>query len=143
MTDAREAIMVGRATDGRIVRRPLSPHLQAYKWTPSMAGSILHRVSGVALSAGALMLACWLVAAATSDVAYDGVSSFLRSPFGVLLLLGWVAALWYHFCAGLRHLFWDAGLGFDKAVTNRNTTLIYLATAVLTLLTWIVLFAQL
>ena len=143
MTDVRQAQMVGRASDGRLVNRPLSPHLQSYKWSPSMASSILHRITGIALSVGTLMLVCWLLAAASSDAAYAGVSGFLRSPIGVLLLLGWIAALWYHFCAGIRHLLWDVGLGFDKPAVNRNTFVILGATAALTLVTWIALFMQL
>ena len=143
MTDVRNALMVGRATDGRLVNRPLSPHLQTYKWPISMAGSILHRVTGVALSVGTLLLVWWLVAAASSDASYAAVSGFIRSWFGVLLLLGWTASLWYHFCAGIRHLAWDAGHGFEKPDVNRNTLIVLGATAVLTLLTWIALFIKL
>lgn len=143
MTDVRDALMVGRTSDGKLVRRPLSPHLQAYKWPISMASSILHRVTGVALSVGTLLLVWWLAAAAASDGAYSSVSGFIRSPFGVLLLLGWTASLWYHFCAGIRHLLWDAGYGFAKPAVDRNTLVIFGATAVLTVLTWIALFTQL
>jgi len=143
MTDIRDAIMVGRSSDGRLVRRPLSPHLQIYRWPLSMATSILHRVTGVALSVGTLLLVWWLVAAAGSDAAYATVSSFIRSPFGVLLLLGWVASLWYHFCSGIRHLVWDVGYGFAKPAVDRGTLVVLGAAAVLTLLTWIALFSRL
>jgi succinate dehydrogenase / fumarate reductase cytochrome b subunit len=143
MTDARDALMVGRTTDGRLVQRPLSPHLQIYKWPLSMLSSILHRGTGIALSVGTLLLAWWLVAAASSDHAYAGVSGFIRSPIGVLMLLGWIAALWYHFLAGVRHLAWDAGYGFAKPDVDRNTILILGGTVVLTLLTWILLFVRL
>jgi succinate dehydrogenase / fumarate reductase cytochrome b subunit len=143
MTDVRDALMVARASDGRLVRRPLSPHLQTYKWPVSMAGSIFHRVTGVALSAGTLLLVWFLAAAATSDGAYAAVSGFIRSWFGVLLLLGWTTALWYHFCSGIRHLLWDAGYGFGKAESIRNTWAVFGLTAILTLLTWIALATQL
>jgi succinate dehydrogenase / fumarate reductase cytochrome b subunit len=143
MTDIRDALMVGRTTDGKLVQRPLSPHLQTYRWPISMAASILHRATGVALSVGTLLLVWWLAAAAASDPAYDTVSGFIRSWFGILLLLGWTAALWYHFCAGLRHLAWDAGYGFAKPDVNRNTLVVLGATAVLTLITWIALFIAL
>lgn len=142
MADAREAMMVGRTSDGRLVRRPLSPHLQTYKWPISMASSILHRATGVALSVGTLLIVWWLVAAATSDDAYNSVSGFIRSPLGVLMLLGWVASLWYHFFAGIRHLIWDAGYGFSKPEVDRNTLVIFGATAVFTAITWIAVFTR-
>ena len=137
MTDIREASMIGRATDGRLVQRPLSPHLQIYKPQISSALSIFHRISGVALSVGALLLVCWLVAAADGEAAYNGLSWFLRSWLGVLLLFGWTAALWYHFCAGIRHLAWDAGYGFDLPTMHLTGKIVLAATAVLTVLTWI------
>ncbi len=143
MTDVREALMVGRASDGRLVRRPLSPHLQIYRWPLSMATSILHRVSGVALAVGTLLLVWWLAAAAASDDAYATVSWFLRSWLGVICLLGWIAALWYHFLNGIRHLVWDAGFGFAKPQIDSSTYFVLGATAALTLLTWIALFTQL
>jgi succinate dehydrogenase / fumarate reductase cytochrome b subunit len=143
MTESRDALLFGRTSDGRLIRRPLSPHLQVYRWPISMAGSILHRATGVALSVGTLLLAWWLVAAAGSDHAYASVSGFMRSPIGVLLLIGWIASLWYHFCAGIRHLVWDVGYGFAKPDVDRNTLIILGATAVLTLLTVIALFVHL
>jgi succinate dehydrogenase / fumarate reductase cytochrome b subunit len=137
MTDVRQAMMVGRSSDGRLVQRPLSPHLQIYKPQISSALSIFHRISGIALSAGALLLVCFLVSAAEGDAAYDGLSSFLRSWLGVLLLFGWTVALWYHFCSGLRHLAWDAGYGFDLPTMHRTGYAVLAGTAVLTVLTWI------
>ena len=143
MTDIRDALMVGRTSDGKLTNRPLSPHLQVYKWPISMASSILHRATGVALSVGTLLLVWWLAAAASSDASYATASGFIRSWFGVLLLLGWTASLWYHFCAGIRHLAWDAGYGFAKADVDRNTLVVLGATAVLTLVTWTALFIAL
>ncbi len=143
MVDARDALMVGRTSDGRLVQRPMSPHLQVYKWPISMASSILHRATGIALSVGTLLLVWWLVAAATSDDAYATVSGFMRSFIGVIVLLGWTASLWYHFFAGIRHLAWDAGYGFGKPEVDRNTYIVFGATLVCTLLTWIVLFTRL
>ena len=138
MSDIRNAMMVGRSTDGRLVQRPLSPHLQIYKPQISSMLSILHRISGLVLSVGALLLVWWLVAAASGDAAYGGISGFLRSWFGVLLLFGWTVALWYHFCSGLRHLAWDAGYGFELPTMHRTGIAVLVATAVLTVLTWIV-----
>jgi succinate dehydrogenase / fumarate reductase cytochrome b subunit len=141
--DARDALMVGRTSDGRLVQRPLSPHLQVYKWPVSMAGSILTRASGIAISVGTLLLVWFLVAAASSDQAYASVSGFMRSFVGVILLLGWMAALWFHFFAGIRHLAWDVGYGFARPDVRRNTYVIFGATGVCTLLTSILLFSRL
>ncbi len=138
MRDVRDALLVGRNTEGQLVRRPLSPHLQVYRPQITSMLSILHRITGVALSLGTLLLVWWLVAAATSDAAYRSVSGFIRSPIGYLLLFGWTAALWYHFCAGLRHLAWDARIGFDLPTVHRTGKAALIATGVLTVLTWIV-----
>jgi succinate dehydrogenase / fumarate reductase cytochrome b subunit len=141
MADVRDALMVGKTSDGKLVRRPLSPHLQVYKPQITSALSIFHRVTGVALSVGTLMLVWWLVAAATSDSAYATASGFIGSWFGMLLLFGWTVALWYHFCAGIRHLFWDGGYGFELPTVHLTGKLVLAATAVLSVLTWIVIFA--
>lgn len=138
MKDVREAMFVGRASDGRTVRRPLSPHLQVYKPQISSTLSILHRMTGIALSAGAVVLVVWLVAAATSDEAYAWVGALLGSLIGKLLLFGWTAALWYHFCAGIRHLAWDAGYGFELPRMHQTGRLVVIAALVLTVLTWLV-----
>lgn len=112
MKDTRDALRVTRMSDGKLVAHPLSPHLQSYRWPVSMALSISHRITGVGLSVGALLMTWWLVAAATSDSAFAMVQSFLGSGFGVFLLLGWSAALLLHLFQGIRHLVWDAGRGF-------------------------------
>jgi succinate dehydrogenase / fumarate reductase cytochrome b subunit len=137
MQDTRDALMIGRASDGRLVRRPLSPHLQVYRPQITTILSISHRVTGVALSAGAVVLVWWLVAAATSDGAYATVSAVLRNPLGLIVLAGWTACLWYHFCNGIRHLAWDAGYGFDLPAVHRSGVAVLAASLVLTVLTWI------
>ncbi len=141
MADVRDALMVGKTSDGKLVRRPLSPHLQVYKPQITSALSIFHRITGSALAVGTLLLVWWLVAAATSDAAYATASGFIGSWFGMLLLFGWTVALWYHFCAGIRHLFWDFGYGFELPTVHATGKLVVAATAVLTVLTWIVIFA--
>jgi succinate dehydrogenase / fumarate reductase cytochrome b subunit len=138
MKDARDAPMVGRTTDGRLVQRPLSPHLQIYRPQITSVLSITHRATGIALAAGTLLLTCWLVAAATSEFAYDAVSAFLRSWLGLLLLFGWTAALWFHLCNGIRHLAWDGGYGFALPQVHASGRAVVIATVVLTVLTWIV-----
>lgn len=138
MKDIRDAMMAGRTSDGKPVRRPLSPHLQVYRPQITSVLSILHRATGVALAIGTLLFVWWLVAAASGEAAYATVSGFIRSPVGILLLLGWTASLWYHFCNGLRHLAWDAGMGFDLAHVHRSGRAVVIAAGVLTVLTWIV-----
>ena len=138
MKDVREAMMVGRNTEGKLVRRPLSPHLQVYRPQLSSATSIFHRITGVALGAGTVLLTLWLVCAATSDRAFGIVQAFLASWLGILVLIGFTAAMFYHFCNGLRHLAWDSGRGFDLPTMHRTGWIVIGATVVLTVGFWIV-----
>ena len=117
--------------------RPLSPHLQVYRWQLTSVMSVLHRVSGVALTAGALLLVWWLVAAAAGPGPYAQVQWFLGSPLGLLLLFVWTAALFYHLCNGLRHLWWDAGHGFELPSVYASGWIVAAATGVLTVISWI------
>jgi succinate dehydrogenase / fumarate reductase cytochrome b subunit len=98
--------------------RPLSPHLQIWRWHVTMATSIFHRASGVALYLGAMILTAWVVALASGPAAYAGVMSVLMSPFGLLVLFGITAAACYHLANGIRHLAWDAGKGFAPKVST-------------------------
>jgi succinate dehydrogenase / fumarate reductase cytochrome b subunit len=100
--------------------------------------SILHRATGAALSLGTLLVVWWLVGAATSDSAYAAVMGFIDSPIGYLLLFGLTVALWYHFCAGLRHLAWDARIGLELPQVHRTGQAVIAGTAILTVLTWVV-----
>ena len=141
MKDVREALMVARNTDGKLVRRPLSPHLQIYKPQITTALSIFHRITGVALAAGSLLMVAWLVSAATSPEAYDCVRDFTVSWFGRLLMFGWTAALVFHLCNGVRHLAWDAGYGFERNQYMASGKAVLAATAVGTVLIWLVFLA--
>jgi len=118
--DIRDALMVARRSGGKLVARPLSPHLQNYRWPVSMALSISHRVTGVGLSVGALFMTWWLVAGAASDSAFTTVQDFLGSGLGVFLLLCWAAAQVLHFFLGIRHLAWDAGWGFGTLAQQES-----------------------
>lgn len=93
--------------------RPLSPHLQVYRWQITMTMSILHRATGVALAAGAFLFAWWLVAAAMGPEAYATFVECMRSPLGLLALFGFSFALVYHTFNGIRHLLWDIGYGYE------------------------------
>jgi len=137
--DAREATMIGRRTDGTIIRRPLSPHLQIYDMMQmTSALSIMHRITGTAWSLGLIFLVWWLAAAAAGPDAYASVQWFMGSFIGVILLFGITAVAWYHTLAGLRHLIWDAGYGYDIPTTYRTGWMVIIGTGVMTVLTWIV-----
>ncbi len=138
MKDVREALMVGRNTEGKLVRRPLSPHLQVYKPQLSSATSIFHRGTGVALGAGTLLLTAWLVSAAAGDAAFSIVQALLASWIGLLVLMGFTLALFYHFCNGMRHLFWDSGRGFELEAMHRNGRMVIAGAVVLTVVFWFV-----
>ena len=118
--------------------RPLSPHLQVYRWQITMAMSIAHRTTGIMLAGGTLLLVWWLVALAMGPESYARVGAFVGSPVGQFMLLGWTAALFYHLLNGIRHLFWDAGLGFEIATVYRSGYAVLILTVVLTLVTWII-----
>lgn len=103
------------ATSGRGVRpeRPLSPHLQIYSPLVNMVMSIMHRITGAALYFGSLLVAWWLIAAATGPDYYNYVSSLFASWPGKVVLLGYTWVLMHHMVGGLRHFIWDTGHGYD------------------------------
>src|SRR5690348_9393756 len=137
MKDVRDALMVAHTSDGKLVRRPLSPHMQVY--TPQITSilSIMNRVTGLAISVGTLVLVWWLVAAASGPSAFATVQSFLASPIGLFVLFGWTASLFYHLFGGLRHLAWDFGYGYELPQTHAGGWAVVIATVVATVLTWI------
>lgn len=117
--------------------RPLSPHLQVYKPQLTSVLSIMHRMTGIALAAGTLMLVWWLLAAGAGAGAYAGFQDFAGSVLGRLLLLGWTFSLFYHLCNGIRHLFWDAGRGFGLPEAYASGWAVVGASGLLTLAAWI------
>ena len=116
--------------------RPLSPHLQVYRWPLGMAMSILHRASGVALAVGTLMVVWWLVAAASGEAAYNVARDFAQSPLGTFMMFGWSAALYYHLCNGIRHLIWDTGRLFKIKNADAAGCIVLVVAALLTVGTW-------
>lgn len=109
--------------------RPLSPHLQVYRPLYTLVLSILHRASGMFLSASSVLLVAWLVAAASGADAFAAVTGLFASlPLRIVLALV-LAAYWYHFFAGIRHLAWDAGHGFEKADARRSGKIVVLCAA--------------
>ena len=140
MLDTREALMVARTSDGRTVRRPVSPHLQVYKLHMLMVLSGSHRITGMALAGGAVLMVWFLVAAASSDAAFNWLVWLLGTPIGLLALFGWTGSLWYHFCNGIRHLAWDFGYGFAMDQLYASGKLVLAAAAVLPVVTWVAVF---
>lgn len=124
-----------------VSNRPLSPHLQVYRLPLTAITSILHRATGVALGIGTVFLVWWLMAAATGGGHFEFVQSVMGSWIGQLILFGFSFALFFHLCNGIRHLFWDSGYGFELAEAEMSTKLVIAATAVLTVLAWILSFA--
>lgn len=117
--------------------RPLSPHLQVYRWPLNMAMSILHRATGMALAVGTLLLVWWLLAAAAGPEAYEAARACIGSWFGRLLLFGWSFALFFHLLNGIRHLGWDTGLGFEIKTAQATGWTIMIGSVVLTILAWV------
>ncbi len=121
--------------------RPLSPHLQVYRWQITMALSILHRATGVALAIGTLLLVYWLTAAASGPEAFATAQAVIGSWLGRLCLFGWTWALFYHLCNGIRHLAWDAGWGFEIGTVTATGWLVVVASVLLTLFAWVLGYA--
>lgn len=116
--------------------RPLSPHLQVYKWELHMLLSILHRATGVALGAGMVALSAWIIAAATSAECFATVNDFLSGWFGRTILFGFTLSLMMHLAHGIRHLIWDAGSGYDIHKGRTWNLIEVLAAFALTGLVW-------
>lgn len=121
--------------------RPLSPHLQVYRWQISMVMSILHRFTGVALSVGALFMVAWLWAAAYDSGYFVMWRGFFGSIIGQIMLIGWSACFYYHLANGLRHLWWDMGRGFALESVNKSGMTAFAFTGVATLITWIIIWS--
>ncbi|MET0574892.1 MAG: succinate dehydrogenase, cytochrome b556 subunit [Mesorhizobium sp.] len=118
--------------------RPLSPHLTIYKPQITMMMSIVHRITGGALYFGTLLVAWWLIAAATSQEYFDFVSWIYGSWIGRLVLFGYTWALMHHMMGGIRHLVWDTGVGLEKHTASKIGWATLISSIVLTLLIWVV-----
>ena len=118
--------------------RPLSPHLQIYRPMLTMMMSIMHRVTGVGLYFGIVLLVWWLTAASISDGYFDLVQGFFGHWFGRLLLFGFTWSLIHHALGGLRHLLWDTGRGFDLNLVEWLARANLAGSIVLTVLLWVI-----
>ena len=117
-------------------RRPLSPHLQIYKLQITSVLSITHRLTGIFLTLGLAVLSLWLTAAVMGDEYYHPFQGFFGSFLGKVFLVGWTWALFYHLCNGIRHLFWDAGKGFELKTVTWSGWLVVASSVILTALSW-------
>ncbi|WP_233843082.1 succinate dehydrogenase, cytochrome b556 subunit [Dyella sp. 2HG41-7] len=116
--------------------RPLSPHLQIYKWQVQMVTSILHRATGIALAVGTLIVLWGLVALASGEDAFNQFKICMGSPLGMILMIGWTWAFFFHLCNGIRHLVQDAGAGYGIAQFVRSSWASIIVSILLTLIVW-------
>jgi succinate dehydrogenase / fumarate reductase cytochrome b subunit len=117
--------------------RPLSPHIQVYRWQITMVMSVLHRATGIALTVGAFGLAWWLMAMAAGGEQAARAAECLASPFGKVVLFGFSASLVYHLLNGIRHLLWDIGWGYDIPEVYKSGYTVGVLTVVLTAVIWV------
>jgi len=116
--------------------RPLSPHLQVYRPQLTSVTSILHRITGLLLSLGMVLITAWLLALVAGPEAFASVNAGLASPAGLIALLLWTLALFYHLLNGIRHLCWDAGWLLELKGAYASGWTVLVLTAVLTAIVW-------
>jgi succinate dehydrogenase / fumarate reductase, cytochrome b subunit len=119
-------------------KRPLSPFMlgQYYRFQWTSLLSFTHRVTGIGLSLGTLLLAGWLIALAAGPAWYQMWAGHMLAWYGQVLLFGWSWALLYHLCNGIRHLFWDAGMGFELKTAERSGYAVVVLSLLLTGAVW-------
>lgn len=116
--------------------RPLSPHLTIYRWPITMVLSILHRGTGLVMALGFIVFALWLMRVAAGPEQYEYFRAAISHPIGILLLVGWTFAFFLHLANGIRHLFWDAGYGFEIREANASAWTALAAALVVTAAFW-------
>ena len=120
-----------------MIQRPLSPHLQIYKIQITSLLSILHRGTGIVLFGGSILWGFWFISIASGPETYYQTQSFLLSPLGLLVLIGWSFSFFFHFCNGIRHLIWDLGFGYDMPIVHFSGWVVIIASISLTVATWV------
>ncbi len=118
-------------------QRPLSPHLQIYRVQLTSLLSITHRATGIGLAVGAPVLTWWLMALATGPEAYGNFTMVFGNWLGIVFLVGWTWALFYHLANGIRHLFWDMGVGLELGPTYTSGWVVVITSVILTGACWI------
>ena len=117
--------------------RPMSPHLQVYRPQLTSVLSITHRATGVGLAMGTVFLVWWVMAAAAGPDYFAYVKNIMSSWVGLLILLGFSWAVFFHLCNGIRHLFWDMGRGFELGTVTTSGCAVVISSLVLTLVAWV------
>ena len=120
--------------------RPLSPHLQVYKPQLTSILSILHRGTGIVLSIGSIFLVSWILVLTLGESAYQIYSQLVNNWFGKLVIFGFTFGLFYHLSNGIRHLFWDAGYGYDLKDAYISGFAVIFSSLSLTLITWLIVY---
>tara|TARA_B100000902_G_C27117441_1_gene816848 strand:- start:140 stop:526 length:387 start_codon:yes stop_codon:yes gene_type:complete len=120
--------------------RPLSPHLQVYKPQLTSILSILHRGTGIVLSIGSIFLVSWILVLTLGESAYKIYSQLVNNWFGKLVIFGFTFGLFYHLSNGIRHLFWDAGYGYDLKDAYISGFAVIFSSLSLTLITWLIIY---
>jgi len=118
-------------------QRPLSPHLQVYKLPLTAMMSIMHRITGASLAIGTLLVTAFFIAAASGEPEYNFVMSLATSTLGTIILFLWSAALYFHMCNGIRHMFFDTGRLLDKKKSMRSNYYVIASALILTIITWV------
>ena len=108
--------------------RPISPHLTIYRPQLNSVLSILHRITGIMLIFGILLVVGWFLCLSLGEISFQVYSWWLNTLIGKLIMFGSLCALWYHFFAGIRHLFWDLGIGFNLSTVQRSSYAVLLGT---------------
>lgn len=118
--------------------RPLSPHMQVYNVFTSITSltSLLHRATGAALVFGSIIIVWWLMAIAHGPTAYSNFNEIIRSPLGILVMIGFTLAFWFQLFNGVRHLFWDAGYGFKLKFAKMTGVTVIISSLIATVATW-------
>ncbi|MAP96198.1 MAG: succinate dehydrogenase, cytochrome b556 subunit [Ponticaulis sp.] len=122
--------------------RPLSPHIMTWKWHVTMATSIFHRATGIANYVGAFLLVGWLVSITLGEEAYESFAGLVGSPLSLLVLFGFTLSIVYHFLNGIRHLFWDAGTGYQPKTADLTAWVSILGAVVVTVAIWAYVLTQ-
>ena len=118
-------------------RRPLSPHLSVWRFQLPAVMSILHRITGVAISTGTILLAAWVIALASGEEAFALATVIISHPLGQFVLFGYSAVLFYHMCNGIRHLSWDFGYGLNIPAIYTTGRIAVVAAFLMTTCLWL------
>ena len=118
------------------IKRPLSPHLQIYRPQITSVLSILHRGTGIVLFGGSILWCFWFISLAAGKDAYHHYQTLLLNSVGLIILMGWSFSFFYHLCNGIRHLFWDIGVGYEMSTVRKSGWTVVFSSILLTGIIW-------